>query len=366
MSAKAFAQTLAERQVALDRARCRGRHALLERKWSRMAASPFAFLRGALPVFQAALARCAVPASFTATLVGDLHLENYGVLGLAPGRFLLHVNDFDETREGPVAHDVLRLLTSVLLARESLAVDGRAAQALAEATLDGHQKALAGKSQSPPALLVGALQDAEDGARTFEKLIDADALAIRRGPRTPRAPAALRRAVLAAMPGHVSRLADDERRTLGKLEFRDAAWRVAGTGSLGLTRLVVLAEGRRGALWLFDVKESPSGAGRVVAALRSALPAPPFGLGAIRVLGRSLVARALMPGETKLEAQVLQGAGQGPALHHLGVLAGQVHARTAARARRFTARERRALLDLARHLAGVHHEVYLRFCAEVR
>ncbi|MBX7098655.1 MAG: DUF2252 domain-containing protein [Myxococcaceae bacterium] len=365
MSAKASAQALAARQVALDRARCRARPELLERKWARMAASPFAFLRGALPVFDGALRSCAVPPSFTATLVGDLHLENFGVLGLEPGRFLLHVNDFDETRSGPVAHDVLRLLTSVLLARESLGVDGREVQSLAEAALDGHQKAVSGKRQSPPSLLVAAVQDAEDGSRTFEKLIDPEARAIRRGPKTPKAPAALRRAVLEAMPGHVSRLTDEERRTLGRLEFLDAAWRVAGTGSLGLTRLVVLAEGRRGALWLFDVKACPRGAAEVVAALRSALPAPPFGLGAVQVLGRSMVARALMPGEAKLEAQTLRGAEQRSAIHHLGFLAGQVHARTATHARRFSAAERRALLELARHLAGLHHEVFLHFCAAV-
>ena len=79
----------------------------------------------------------------TGGVVGDLHLENFGTFRSASG-FTFHVNDFDESFDGPWTFDVLRLLVSTLLAREALGCTGAEVLALAETVLDGYVSGLEG------------------------------------------------------------------------------------------------------------------------------------------------------------------------------------------------------------------------------
>lgn len=104
----------------------------------------FAFLRGASALWAKALSRepkllRGLPGM--ASLVGNLHLENVGVFRTARG-VTFHVNDFDETFDGPIAFDVVRLLTSTLLARAELQVSGVKVLELGWAMLDGHNVGL--------------------------------------------------------------------------------------------------------------------------------------------------------------------------------------------------------------------------------
>ena len=93
----------------------------------------------------------------TGTLVGDLHLENIGTFRTARG-VALHVNDFDETFEGPWSFDVARLLTSTLLARPELQVTGLEVIALAEQLLEGHAAGVAGATGKLPTTLTRTVQ----------------------------------------------------------------------------------------------------------------------------------------------------------------------------------------------------------------
>src|ERR1700677_438518 len=93
--------------------------ALLAIKWERMAASPFGFFRGAVPVMAADLAVLPHTGIFT-QLCGDAHVRNLGAFAAPDGRLVFDVNDFDETIRGPFEWDVKRLATSIILAgRES-------------------------------------------------------------------------------------------------------------------------------------------------------------------------------------------------------------------------------------------------------
>jgi uncharacterized protein (DUF2252 family) len=93
--------------------------ALLAIKWQRMAASPFGFFRGAVPVMAADLAVLPHTGIFT-QLCGDAHVRNLGAFAAPDGRLVFDINDFDETIRGPFEWDVKRLATSVILAgRES-------------------------------------------------------------------------------------------------------------------------------------------------------------------------------------------------------------------------------------------------------
>ena len=102
---------------------------LLPIRYGRMAASPFAFLRGAAAVMAADLA--AVPnTGLTVQLCGDAHLLNFGVYASPERALLFDVNDFDETLPGPFEWDVKRLTASVAVAaRENGQDDEHAWQA---------------------------------------------------------------------------------------------------------------------------------------------------------------------------------------------------------------------------------------------
>ncbi|HEX3410692.1 MAG TPA: DUF2252 family protein, partial [Stellaceae bacterium] len=73
---------------------------LLPVRYSRMKASPFAFLRGAAAVMAADLA--ANPTTgLRVQSCGDCHLANFGAYATPEGAPVFDVNDFDETLPAP-------------------------------------------------------------------------------------------------------------------------------------------------------------------------------------------------------------------------------------------------------------------------
>ena len=94
----------------------RGRVArLVPIKYQRMAASPFGFFRGAVPIMAADLA-CHPNTGLTTQLCGDAHVENLGAYASLDNRIVFDLNDFDETIRGPFEWDIKRLATSLILA----------------------------------------------------------------------------------------------------------------------------------------------------------------------------------------------------------------------------------------------------------
>ncbi|HEY2470091.1 MAG TPA: DUF2252 domain-containing protein [Terracidiphilus sp.] len=103
----------------LERAE-RGRvPALLKIKHQLMALSPFSYFRGAAPVMAADLS--ILPNSgIEAQLCGDAHVRNLGAFAAPDGRLVFDINDFDETIRGPFEWDLKRMAASLVLAgRES-------------------------------------------------------------------------------------------------------------------------------------------------------------------------------------------------------------------------------------------------------
>jgi uncharacterized protein (DUF2252 family) len=88
-------------------------------RMSRMAESPFAFLRGAAAVMAWDLARTPV-SGINVVIDGDAHLSNFGFYGTAQRSVVFDLNDFDETTFGPWEFDLKRLLVSVnVVARQN-------------------------------------------------------------------------------------------------------------------------------------------------------------------------------------------------------------------------------------------------------
>jgi uncharacterized protein (DUF2252 family) len=98
--------------------------ALVPVKYDRMAASPFGFFRGAVPIMASDLASGRNTGIHT-QLCGDAHIRNLGAFAAPDGRLVFDINDFDETIRGPFEWDVKRMATSLILAgREAGAKNG--------------------------------------------------------------------------------------------------------------------------------------------------------------------------------------------------------------------------------------------------
>ncbi|MFF8278310.1 DUF2252 domain-containing protein [Streptomyces lateritius] len=244
---------------------------LVPLRYGRMAASPFAFLRGAAAVMAADLA--AQPRTgLTVQLCGDAHLLNFGVYASPERALLFDVDDFDETLPGPFEWDVKRLAASIAVA----ALENGTTKAKA------HRAALVATASYRTAMR--RLAGLGELAVWYER-IDADDLApmVRRDRRARvenRLARARRRTSLQALAGltrqdeHgdrrfvddpplLQRTTDIDRIALGKIfsdyrsslseerrllldrhRFVDAARKVVGVGSVGTRCFVLLLEGR--------------------------------------------------------------------------------------------------------------------------
>jgi uncharacterized protein (DUF2252 family) len=396
---------LARRQLEIDQKRMAVYPRLLDHKAARMSVSPLALLRGSAPLFYELLEHHPTVAEGPAGegwLVGDAHLENFGAyrtsaLSLAETnqsraaeRIAFDLNDFDDAFIGPWRLDVLRLVTSLILGGRELGADGPRTLDLCDSLLEAHADAAFGHRRKAPAAphAITALVDKVQ-SRTRTELLDArtrvvgDERRFVRGSRYVDLPKKLRAKAERAFAKYVKRLPKGERPPEEALEPLDAAFRVAGTGSLGSLRIALLTRGKGGrdGAWIFDMKEEfpPSAAclvkpphlepaDRVFNALQACVARPPRMMGTTRLRGDSLFVRRLAPQEDKLDLTKLSSDDLEPLARHLGALLGAAHRRGARRPPKkpWSARDRAIILSHAIALAGVHEATYLAYCALVR
>jgi uncharacterized protein (DUF2252 family) len=89
--------------------------ALIRLKYKLMAESPFGYFRGAVPVMAADLA--VLPSTgLVCQLCGDAHVRNLGAFAAPDGRLVFDINDFDETIRGPFEWDLKRMAASLVVA----------------------------------------------------------------------------------------------------------------------------------------------------------------------------------------------------------------------------------------------------------
>src|SRR4029453_12477503 len=111
----------------------------LRQKYTQMRKQPFAFLRATFYRWSALWPKVCPDLAEAPELLamGDLHVENFGTWRDLEGRLVWGINDFDEVAEMPYTIDLVRLVTSVILAKRQneLAID---AEHAAEAVLEGY------------------------------------------------------------------------------------------------------------------------------------------------------------------------------------------------------------------------------------
>lgn len=237
-------------------------------KYQRMRASSFAFLRGSCHRFYALLqahvplpdANC-VP---TAWACGDLHTENFGSYKGDDRLGYFDINDFDEAALTPVHWDALRMLTSLRLACHDFKLPGAQTTALCESFIRQYGDALTlGKSrwverETATGPVGHLLQDLQRRKRV--DLLNSRTVMVGKrrqlrlnGQKALPISDAERAAVLAFIDTFAAQQDDRD-----FFKVIDVARRVAGTGSLGLPRYVVLVKGK-GAPdhhYLLDLKQA--------------------------------------------------------------------------------------------------------------
>lgn len=97
-----------------------------------MQESPFRFFRGSCHLFYEDFAQNRPWDDPTKVwLCGDLHIENYGSYKAGNGQVYFDVVDFDESVLAPATWEVARTLSSIFLAASSIGVTSKAAEGLA-------------------------------------------------------------------------------------------------------------------------------------------------------------------------------------------------------------------------------------------
>ena len=111
---------------------------LIPLRMGRMAASPFAFLRGSACVMARDLSTSPITGIAT-VLDGDAHLNNFGMYGTPTREVVFDLNDFDEATVGPWEWDLKRLAASVNVAGRGNGLNARERAAAVRRCVEGYR-----------------------------------------------------------------------------------------------------------------------------------------------------------------------------------------------------------------------------------
>ncbi|MEU3445878.1 DUF2252 domain-containing protein [Streptomyces thermolilacinus] len=249
----------------------------------RMAATPFAFLRGAAGLMAYDLAGTPVT-GVGAQICGDAHAANFGLYGDASGRLVIDLNDFDETVVGPWEWDVKRLAASLVLAGREAGADEDLCRAAAYDAVGAYRRTMRLLARMPVLDAWNAIADEElvshtdardllgtlervsekarrntsarFAARATEICEDGSRRFVDAPPVLSRVPDAEAAAVASALGPYLATLPPDRLPLLARYAIQDVAFRVVGTGSVGTRSYVVLLLDHRGEALVLQVKEA--------------------------------------------------------------------------------------------------------------
>jgi uncharacterized protein (DUF2252 family) len=254
---------------------------LVKHKYELMADSPFGYFRGAVPVMAFDLA--GMPSTgIVSQLCGDAHVRNLGAYAAPDGRLVFDINDFDETIRGPFEWDLKRMAASVTLAgrgaghkdsanREAVvkfavryATQMRAFARMPAIEIGRHQV----HRLSKVAPIRDALMKAERATplHTLDELTEpgSDKVGAARRfreskPLLTRVNAAVATSVLDSLAPYQEMLEPQRQHLLSFYRPVDVAFKVVGTGSVGLRDYCVYFEGNSPKDPLFlQIKEEPA------------------------------------------------------------------------------------------------------------
>jgi uncharacterized protein (DUF2252 family) len=252
---------------------------LIPIRYGRMAASPFAYFRGAAAPMAWDLAHTPTT-DIRVQACGDAHLLNFGMFAAPDRRLVFDVNDFDETLPAPFDWDVKRLAASLAVAARDHGFPDRDAHITARMAVRSYRTEMANYAAMPFLKVWYSRIDVDDLGRLFDTLQSKEAARRRRQdiakarrrtslkaflkmcdqvdgqyrirpdhPVIVRFPIELYPNVLKELRSAVAlyqdTLAEDRREVLRRYYFGDLARKVVGVGSVGLEAFVMLLLGDR-------------------------------------------------------------------------------------------------------------------------
>ena len=272
-----------ESPLALLDAATRGRiPKLVALKKQLMAVSPFGYFRGAVPVMAYDLS-LAANTGICNQLCGDAHVRNLGAYAAPDGRLVFDINDFDETIVAPFEWDVKRMATSLVLAGRAAGSKNIACREAAAMFLGQYRTMMAAFARmtvlevaryqvhrlrdvlpvqgilrlaeraTPMHTLLtltevrgsAAAKKAGSGAKAKkEPPPETGERVFRTNPPTlTRVTGEMAAKVLGSLTKYTESLLPERRHFLAQYKPVDVAFKVVGTGSVGLRDYVVLMEG---------------------------------------------------------------------------------------------------------------------------
>jgi uncharacterized protein (DUF2252 family) len=334
---------------------------LLPIKWNHMAASPFGFFRGAVPVMAADLA----PLPHTglmAQLCGDAHVQNLGAFEAPDGRLIFDINDFDETIIGPWEWDVKRMSASLVLAGREAGNSDKQCRNAVLAFAGRYRGRMHRFSEMAVVDLarfqiyrkIDPVRSVLRKAERATPLHNLEKLTVRRGGkhvfRKPKPPLPYHMtpreadAAVASLRMYTQTLLPERAHFFSQYQVEDVAFRLVGTGSVGLRDYVLLMFAGAVSDPLFiQIKEEPGSAyasylphspvaahqgQRVAEGGRDIQMQSDIFLGWTSIAGRHYVVRQLRDHKAGIEDDDLKGKGLVEYAEMCGELLSKGHARS--------------------------------------
>lgn len=236
----------------------------LQLKYAAMRTGAFRFFRGSCHLFYEDLFHAApLPESPAAWICGDLHIENFGSFKGSDRVVYFDINDFDEAVLGPALWEIVRLLTSVAVASVTLQYSKTHINDLYASLLDGYTFRLRqGKPMTIETATAGGLIQ-----QLLEKVCE------RKGKNLIKERADIRTAYATLLTDNKRAFPVPDRekskiiRDVGnwlskekketKWKAEDTVYRIAGTGSIGIKRNLVLVQNKTTLKrYLLDIKQA--------------------------------------------------------------------------------------------------------------
>lgn len=255
---------------------------LIPLRVGRMLANPFAFFRGAAGLQAGDLASgCAT--GLHAQLCGDAHAANFGLYGTPEGQIVMDINDFDETLPGPWEWDLKRLVASLVLAGRVGGVSDKGCRDAAEDAVSAYRAVITHLAEIPFLDSWTALGDestlskvkADDLVNDFSKAAEKSRKNtsarfaakwtahdgerwrfITNPPTFTDVSPSTEEAVIAALPSYVDTLRESRTNLIMRYGVSDVAFRVVGTGSVGLRNYLILLHGNGSEALVLQAKEA--------------------------------------------------------------------------------------------------------------
>lgn len=239
----------------------------LKLKYKVMRGSPFSFLRGTCHLFYDRLPHSDIFENSPATWIcGDMHLGNFGSYKGDNRLTYFDINDFDESLLASCSWDVVRLLTSIMIAAKELHASESEAIELCKVFLNSYSNSLKdGKARwieraTAQGMVRSLLVSLKKRSR--RDFID-DRTIWKKSKRVINTDGKKALPVTEQQYGMISAFMEDFASKQPDPKFfrvMDIARRIAGTGSLGVDRYAILVRGNGSPdnNYLLDLKLSPT------------------------------------------------------------------------------------------------------------